>query len=72
MTDKTNIHWAVEVRVNHETVLTIESASLCGKNNLSAAELDVIRTAGNHLLSFAGKPSQHRMNQMLNGTNGAT
>lgn len=58
-------HWGVDVRVNGECVLTIESNCLCGKSDLSAMELNAIRTAANHLLAFAGKPSRHRMNQIL-------
>jgi hypothetical protein len=48
-------HWGVDVRVNGETILTIESNCLSGKSNLTDAEDDMIRLAANHLLSFAGK-----------------
>lgn len=58
-------HWGVDVRVNGEQVLTIESSSLCGKTDLSEMELDAIRTAANHLFAFAGRPSRHRMNQIM-------
>ena len=58
-------HWGVDVRLNGEDVLTIESNCLFGKSELSAMELDAIRTAANHLLAFAGKPTRHRMNQIL-------
>lgn len=49
-------HWGVDVRVNGEDVLTIESNCLFGKSDLSPMELDAIRTAANHLLAFAGQP----------------
>ena len=48
-------HWGVDVRVNGEDVLTIESNRICGKIDLSAMELDAIRTAANNLLAFAGQ-----------------
>ena len=52
-------HWSVTVAVNGEDVLTIDSESLAGKSELSEMELDAIRTAGEHLLAFAGeKPNQ--------------
>lgn len=63
-------HWVVDVRVNGEDVLTIESNSMFGKSDLSPMELDAIRTAANHLLAFAGQPSRHRMNQIMRETNG--
>lgn len=46
-------HWAVEVRINCETVLIIESNSLSGISNVQDYA-DEIRTAANHLLSFIG------------------
>lgn len=58
-------HWAVEVRVNGETILTIESNCLSGKSDLTETDFDTIRTAANNLLSFAGKPARHRVNQLL-------
>ena len=48
-------HWAVEVRVNHETVLTIESNSLCGKSELTEKDEETIRLCAEHLLSFVGR-----------------
>lgn len=62
-------HWGVDVRVNGDVVLTIESNCLFGKSDLSAMDLDAIRTAANYLLAFAGKPSRHRMNQILGEIN---
>lgn len=47
-------HWAVEVRVNHKQVLTIESNCVYGKS-LSNQEEEVIREAAEHLLAFVGK-----------------
>jgi hypothetical protein len=47
-------HWSVEVCVNHDRILTIESECLCGKSDLSDVELEAIRFAAEHLLAFAG------------------
>ena len=51
-------HWGVDVRVNGEDVLTIESNSMSGKSDLSDMEVDAIRTAAKHLLAFAGQPCE--------------
>ena len=48
-------HWGVDVRVNGQDVLTIESNCLFGKSDLSDMELEAIRTAAKHLLAFAGE-----------------
>ena len=48
-------HWGVDVRINGEDILTIESNCLFGKSDLSDSELKVIRTAAKHLLAFAGE-----------------
>lgn len=47
-------HWGVNVSVNHQHVLTIESNSVAGKSDLSDNDLYGIRTAAQHLLAFAG------------------
>lgn len=49
-------HWAVTVEADGEKLLTIESACLSGKAELSDADEAVIRMAANHLLSFLGDP----------------
>ena len=46
-------HWGVDVRVNGEHVLTIESNCLCGRD-LSDVDKEAIRTAARHLLAFVG------------------
>jgi hypothetical protein len=48
------IHWGVDVRFNHETILTIESNCLSGKSELSDEEKEAIREAARHLLAFIG------------------
>lgn len=48
-------HWGVDVRVNGEAVLTIESNCLFGKSDLSDVDKEAIRLAGNHLLAFLGE-----------------
>lgn len=55
MSDK---HWAVEVRIDGEQVLTIESdGSLAGTPNLDDAEENALRAAASHLKSFVGAPA---------------
>lgn len=49
-------HWGVDVRVNHEHILTIESNCLSGKSELSDEENDAIYRCGEHLIGFARKP----------------
>ena len=46
-------HWAVTVERNGESVLTIETNCLSGRD-LSADDERVIRMAAQHLLSFVG------------------
>lgn len=50
-------YWAVNVSVNGDSVVSIEvgenDGCLSGKEHLSETELDCIRQAGQHLLSFA-------------------
>lgn len=48
-------HWGVDVRVNGEDVLTIESNCLFGKSDLSDVDKEAIRLAGKHLLAFIGE-----------------
>ena len=48
-------HWGVDVRVNGEHVLTIESNCLFGKSDLSDVDKEAIRLAGKHLLAFVGE-----------------
>lgn len=51
-------HWAVEVRVNGEAILTIESNNnLCGVANIDDYA-DVVRTCARHLSSFIGPDRQ--------------
>lgn len=47
-------HWSVTVAVNGEDLVTIESNFLSGKSDLSEDELEAVRIAGRHLISFAG------------------
>ena len=48
-------HWGVDVRVNGEDVLTIESNCLFGKSDLTDVDTEAIRLAGKHLLAFIGE-----------------
>lgn len=50
-------HWGVDVRVNGERVLTIESNCLSGRE-LSDVDEQAIRTAAQHLLAFVGEESR--------------
>lgn len=47
-------HWGVDVRVNHELILTIESNCLSGKGELTEKEEETIRLCAEHLLAFVG------------------
>jgi len=46
-------HWAVQIEVNGEIVLTIGHNSLSGVDDIDRHS-ETIRTAANHLLSFVG------------------
>lgn len=48
-------HWGVDVRVNGQGVLTIESNSMSGVENIQD-HADAVRTCAMHLLSFIGEP----------------
>lgn len=48
-------HWGVDVRVNGQGVLTIESNSMSGIENIQD-HADAVRTCAMHLLSFIGEP----------------
>lgn len=50
-------HWGVEVRVNGEHVLTMESNCLSGRE-LSDIDEHAIRTSAQHLLAFVGEESR--------------
>jgi hypothetical protein len=52
MSDK---HWAVEVFIDGDSVLRIESDCLSGNESFSRKEQTVIREAANHLLAFIGR-----------------
>lgn len=45
--------WEVEVRVNGDHILTIGTTYLAGVSNIEDYA-DIVRQAGNHLLSFIG------------------
>lgn len=47
-------HWGVDVRVNHEHVLTIESNCVFGKSKFSELQESAIREAARNLLAFIG------------------
>ncbi len=49
-------HWSVNVSLNGESLVTIESNCLSGKPEFTEEEATVIRTAAIHLTSFIGKP----------------
>lgn len=49
-------HWGVDVRVDGENVLTIESNCLSGVENIHDYA-DAIRTCAHHLLAFIGDPA---------------
>lgn len=55
-------HWGVDVRVNGEHVLTIESNCLSGRE-LSDVDEEAIRTAAQHLLAFVGDESSEAKKQ---------
>lgn len=55
MSDK---HWLVTVESHGETLVTIESEGMGGKDNLTEGELKLIRTAAEHLLAFAGEAGE--------------
>jgi len=46
-------HWGVDIRVNGECVLTIESNCLSGIDNI-ADYADTVRECAHHLLAFIG------------------
>jgi hypothetical protein len=46
-------HWGVDIRINGERVLTIESNSLSGIENISDFA-DTVRECAEHLLAFIG------------------
>jgi hypothetical protein len=48
-------HWAVDVRVNGEKILTIESNHLSSSSDIMDYS-DAVRTCAYHLLSFIGEP----------------
>jgi len=48
--------WEVEVRINGESVLTIGTDHIAGRE-LTDEECAAVRTCGEHLISFAG-PSE--------------
>jgi hypothetical protein len=50
-------HWCVEVSSHGENLVTIESRILAGKPDLTPHEAGLIRTAGEHLLAFIGRPA---------------
>lgn len=52
--DKPQQHWAVEIRVNGEQILCIESNCLSGVDNISDYT-DIIESCAKHLLGFIGK-----------------
>lgn len=52
--DKTH-SWAVTVERNGDPLVTLSSNGYGGKADLSEADQQTIRTAGEHLLSFVGK-----------------
>jgi len=47
-------HWAVEIRVNGDEILTLESNCLSGIENI-ADYRDVVVNCAEHLLAFIGK-----------------
>lgn len=53
----TGDQWSVDITVGGDRILTIESNSLSGKSDLNESDLEYIRTAGRHLLAFAGEPA---------------
>jgi hypothetical protein len=50
-------HWGVDIRINGERVLSIESNSLSGIENISDYA-DTVRTCAEHLLAFIGNNSR--------------
>jgi hypothetical protein len=48
-------HWSVTVERSGEKVITIERASLSGRD-LTEGDAEAIRTAAHHLLAFIGDP----------------
>lgn len=51
-------HWRVQVDINGEMVLAIESASLAGQD-ITEERAAVIRDCAEHLLSFVGSTADN-------------
>lgn len=49
-------HWSVNVSVNGESLVTIESNCLSGKPEFTDQEAQIIRDAAAHLTAFIGEP----------------
>lgn len=56
-------HWGVDIRVNGERVLTIESNCLSGIDNISDYA-DTVRECAHHLLAFIGDGVAEPQNTM--------
>ena len=56
-------HWGVDIRVNGELVLTIESNCLSGIDNI-ADYADTVRECAHHLLAFIGDGVAEPLNTM--------
>jgi hypothetical protein len=54
--ERLKAHWSVNVSMNGESLVTIESNCLSGKPEFTEAEAQVIRDAATHLKAFIGEP----------------
>jgi hypothetical protein len=65
-TPKDREHWAVRVYLNGESILTIETAMLAGKPDLTPEDEACIEMCGRQLLAFIGcrEPSDDRLERL--------
>lgn len=61
-------HWGVDVRLNGERVLTIESNCLSGRD-LSDEELEAVYQCALHLIGFCGRTAENKELAQLSHNN---
>jgi hypothetical protein len=64
-------HWGVDVRLNCERVLTIESNCLSGRD-LSDEELEAVYQCALHLIGFCGRTAENNELAQLSHNSGST
>jgi hypothetical protein len=60
-------HWRVQVDIDGNMVLAIETASLCGVE-LTEEQCDVVRGCAEHLRSFVGEHPKSKVEQRADNT----